>query len=48
MQAKVTLAMEKGKNALEAINKEFSMERIDQLMEDTEEAVAYQQVLFSL
>ena len=44
MQKEVFDALTEGKNALEAINNEISIEDVEQLMEDTEEAIRYQEV----
>merc|ERR1711879_371612 len=43
MQADLVKAMEQGTRALEQINSEMKIEDVEKLMEDTEEAIAYQQ-----
>lgn len=43
MQMKVFDALKEGKDALERINSQMSVDDVEQLMEDTAEAIAYQQ-----
>jgi len=43
MNQEVFKAMKEGKDALEALNNEMKIEDVEKIMEDTEEAIAYQQ-----
>lgn len=43
MQKEVFQAMKEGNAELEALNREISIEQVEQLMEDTAEAIAYQE-----
>jgi len=44
MQQKVFEALTEGKDALQRINSSMSVEDVEQLMEDTQEALEYQRV----
>lgn len=48
VQAEVFHALKEGKKALEDINKQMSIDEVEKLMEDTAEAIAYQEEISKL
>ncbi len=47
MEQKVFESLKEGNKVLNAIHSEMSIENVEQLMQETEDAIAYQNVRFS-